>query len=136
MLIFIASAALLCWVSWLYYKHVILPVKNEQLINFNENANALTSIGNISPKLNHNGSGQSVLIMNDEKQFIENYEAKGWTLKVYTNWKYLSKGMEGIGIYPDGSIGYSSPAGSWKYATVQDWFDKKPSSVKEYGNLD
>lgn len=126
MLLFIASAALLCWASWLYWEHVVKPVNDEQV----------TRIGNISPKLNHYGSGKTVLIMNNEQKLIEDYQSKGWTLKDYITWKYLTKGMEGIGIHPDGSIVYSSPAGSWRYETVQDWFDKKPSQVKEYGNLD
>jgi hypothetical protein len=73
----------------------------------------------------------------NENQFIENYQAKGWTLLAHPNWKYLKKGMEGIAIYSDGEIVYASLAvGEWRYETLQDWYEKKPSSVKEYRDFD
>lgn len=72
----------------------------------------------------------------NEQKLIEDYQSKGWTLSVYPNYKRIGKGLEGIVIYPDRSISTSSPAGTKKYATLQDWIDKKPSSVKEYGGLD
>jgi hypothetical protein len=38
MILFITSAALLFWALWLYWQHVIKPVKNEQTSNNYENA--------------------------------------------------------------------------------------------------
>jgi hypothetical protein len=46
MILFITSAALLYWASWLYYSHVIKPIRDEQIADYNENAKALTSMGN------------------------------------------------------------------------------------------
>jgi hypothetical protein len=49
MILFITSAALLFWALWLYWQHVIKPVKNEQTSNNYENAKASTSLGNSTP---------------------------------------------------------------------------------------
>ena len=46
MLVFIISAALLYWAAWLYYSHVIKPIRDEQIADYNENAKALTFLGN------------------------------------------------------------------------------------------
>lgn len=48
-LIFILSAALLYWAAWLYYKHVIKPIDDEQIAYHNEDAKASTSLGDRSP---------------------------------------------------------------------------------------
>lgn len=45
-LLFILSAALLYYVAWLYYKHVIKPIDDEQNTNNYEDAKASTSMGN------------------------------------------------------------------------------------------
>ena len=47
--IFILSAALLYWAAWLYYKHVIKPIDDEQTTNYYEDAKASTSMGNSAP---------------------------------------------------------------------------------------
>jgi hypothetical protein len=46
MILFITSAALLYWAAWLYYSHVIKPIRDEQIADYNENAKALTFLGN------------------------------------------------------------------------------------------
>jgi DnaJ-class molecular chaperone len=46
MLVFIISAALLYWAAWLYYQHVIKPIKDEQIADHNENAKTSKSMGN------------------------------------------------------------------------------------------
>jgi len=46
MILFITSAALLYWAFWLYYQHVIKPIRDEQIADYNENAKALTFLGN------------------------------------------------------------------------------------------
>ena len=46
MIVFIISAALLYWAAWLYYQHVIKPIRDEQIADYNENAKASKSIGN------------------------------------------------------------------------------------------
>jgi hypothetical protein len=48
MILFITSAALLFWALWLYWQHVIKPIRNEQITDYNENAKASTSLGNRS----------------------------------------------------------------------------------------
>ena len=48
-LLFILSAALLYYVAWLYYKHVIKPIDDEQIAYYNEDAKASTSMGNSTP---------------------------------------------------------------------------------------
>ena len=45
-LLFILSAALLYWVGWLYYQHVIKPVYDEQITDYNEDAKTFTFMGN------------------------------------------------------------------------------------------
>ena len=44
-LLFVLSAGLLYWVAWLYYQHVIKPIDDEQATNYNEDAQASTSMG-------------------------------------------------------------------------------------------
>jgi hypothetical protein len=46
MLIFITSAALLYWAAWLYFQHVIKPIRDEQDSHNYENAKAFTFLGN------------------------------------------------------------------------------------------
>jgi hypothetical protein len=46
MIVFITSAALLYWATWLYYSHVIKPIRDEQDSDNYENAKALTFLGN------------------------------------------------------------------------------------------
>jgi hypothetical protein len=46
MILFITSAALLYWAAWLYYSHVIKPIRDEQDSHNYENAKALTFLGN------------------------------------------------------------------------------------------
>jgi DnaJ-class molecular chaperone len=46
MILFITSAALLYWAFWLYYQHVIKPIRDEQIADYNENAKASKSLGN------------------------------------------------------------------------------------------
>jgi DnaJ-class molecular chaperone len=46
MILFITSAALLYWAFWLYYQHVIKPIRDEQIADYNENAKAFKSMGN------------------------------------------------------------------------------------------
>jgi len=46
MILFITSAALLYWAAWLYYTHVIKPIRDEQDSHNYENAKALTFLGN------------------------------------------------------------------------------------------
>jgi len=48
MIVFITSAALLYWAFWLYYQHVIKPIRDEQIADYNENAKASKSLGNSS----------------------------------------------------------------------------------------
>jgi len=48
MLVFIISAALLYWAAWLYYQHVIKPIRDEQIADYNENAKTPKSLGNRS----------------------------------------------------------------------------------------
>lgn len=48
-LLFVLSAALLYLVAWLYYSHVIKPIDDEQIANYNEDAKASTSMGNSAP---------------------------------------------------------------------------------------
>jgi DnaJ-class molecular chaperone len=48
MILFITSAALLYWAFWLYYQHVIKPIRDEQIADYNENAKASKSLGNRS----------------------------------------------------------------------------------------
>jgi hypothetical protein len=48
MLVFIISAALLYWAAWLYYQHVIKPIRDEQITDYNENAKTSKSMGNSS----------------------------------------------------------------------------------------
>lgn len=48
-LLFVLSAGLLYWVSWLYYQHVIKPIDDEQTTYYNEDAKTSTSMGNSSP---------------------------------------------------------------------------------------
>ena len=50
MILFITSAALLYWAAWLYYSHVIKPIKDEQTSYNNEDAKTSKSLGN-SPSL-------------------------------------------------------------------------------------
>lgn len=45
-LLFILSAALLYYVAWLYYKHVIKPIDDEQNTNNYEDAKTSASMGN------------------------------------------------------------------------------------------
>jgi hypothetical protein len=46
MILFITSAALLYWAAWLYYSHVIKPIRDEQDSHNYENAKASKSLGN------------------------------------------------------------------------------------------
>jgi hypothetical protein len=46
MIVFITSAALLYWAFWLYYQHVIKPIRDEQTSDNYENAKASKSLGN------------------------------------------------------------------------------------------
>lgn len=46
MILFITSSALLYWAAWLYYLHVIKPIKDEQITNNYEDAKTSTSMGN------------------------------------------------------------------------------------------
>lgn len=46
MILFITSAALLYWAAWLYYFHVIKPIKDEQITNNYEDAKTSTRLGN------------------------------------------------------------------------------------------
>ena len=48
-LLFILSAALLYYVAWLYYKHVIKPIDDEQIANNYEDAKTSTSMGDSAP---------------------------------------------------------------------------------------
>jgi len=46
MILLITSVALLYWAFWLYYQHVIKPIRDEQDSHNYENAKALTFLGN------------------------------------------------------------------------------------------
>jgi hypothetical protein len=46
MIVFITSAALLYWAAWLYYSHVIKPIRDEQNSDNYENAKTPKSLGN------------------------------------------------------------------------------------------
>jgi hypothetical protein len=48
MLVFIISAALLYWAAWLYYQHVIKPIRDEQNSDNYENAKTSKGMGNSS----------------------------------------------------------------------------------------
>jgi hypothetical protein len=48
-LLFILSAALLYYVAWLYYKHVIKPIDDEQNTNNYEDAKTSASMGDSAP---------------------------------------------------------------------------------------
>ena len=72
------------------------------------------------------------LVNNLQKRFISEIESKGFELKVYGEDTFLIRNMEAFHIYPNGSIGYSSPSGNLKYNSVEDWGNGKVSRHEEY----
>jgi len=67
--------------------------------------------------------------MKNANQLIETLTGKGFKNETYGGNLHYRKGMESIFIKPTGEVTYCSPSETVKYASIDDYLQKKPSQV-------
>ncbi len=67
--------------------------------------------------------------MENAKKLTEILLGKGFKVENFGNNLHVCKGMESIFIAPTGEVTYCSPSETVRYASIDDYLQKKPSEV-------